>query len=913
MPKASPIQTDFSGGQFSPLVQGRVDTQRYKTGLAKLFNYLPTIQGPIIRRPGTKFCAMVKDLTKPPRLVKFEFSVTQAYILEIGDTYIRFYADNGQIVASQNLFSMTGHYRFLNEPDTPTPTILSFYTLRTSSTPNIGEHVVTTTSVSSGDILELVSPYSYTDVFQLKFTQSADTLYIVHPDYPPHKLQRFSNDTWTLTEIDFKDGPYLENNSYATTSDSLKIALTPTAATGLVDLSTGPGLSISACANNGSGLIRVTSAAHGLSTGQIICINSVVGTVEANTVNYGITHGAHFWIVTSIDANNIDLQGSTFTTSYVSGGTIFPFLWNTTDAGRLVRLQEGVTWGWGKISVVTSGFQVSLAVNQTLTNTNAKSIWKLGSWTDVLGYPGCVCFHQDRLCFSGAPNFPQRIDMSASGDYENYIPNSLLDSSVADDNALSFNLTSNEVNAIRWLASDEKGLLSGALTSEWNIRSSSVSDALTPTNINAVQSSFYGSGDFQPVQSGKSTLYIQRSGRKIRELNYFFQVDGFRSTDLTELADLLTLPQVTMLAAQTETQPVIWGIKSDGSLMSTTYQRDDVSLKSGCAAHELGGQSDSSGTPPIIQSIAVIPSPDQTFDQLWMTVQRWLNGQKVITVEFMTKFFDDSFKQEDAFFADCGATFDNPLTISGITTASPLVITSIAHGLSNGDKVKLVDIVGISSVSVDRFGTKTITSLLNGGIFLVANKTTDTFQLTDFSGNAINSTGLADYVSGGTIRKLVTTISGLTWLENETVSVLADGAQQPDCVVSNSGAITLSYPAAKVQIGFKYNSDGQLLRNEAGSATGSSIGKTRRVHRFAMLVHQMLGLLYGISFDNLFPFINRQGDVNQMDQAPSLYSGIITDTVAAQYDTENQICWRQNDMLPGMISSITPMLEEFDR
>jgi hypothetical protein len=83
-------------------------------------------------------------------------------------------------------------------------------------------------------------------------------------------------------------------------------------------------VSISNAVNNGSGLIRITSAAHGRTTGEKIFISGVVGTTEAN--------GG--WIVTVIDATTLDLQGSTFTNTYTSGGTLRTgYGWTITDGG----------------------------------------------------------------------------------------------------------------------------------------------------------------------------------------------------------------------------------------------------------------------------------------------------------------------------------------------------------------------------------------------------------------------------------------------------------------------------------------------------------------------------------------------------------------------------------------------------
>jgi hypothetical protein len=83
---------------------------------------------------------------------------------------------------------------------------------------------------------------------------------------------------------------------------------------------------ISGCANNGSGLIRVTtSSAHGLSTGNTIFVEGVTGTTEANNL-YNSK-----WVVTVIDSTHVDLQNSAFSNTYVSGGrlcTTYPFAGN---------------------------------------------------------------------------------------------------------------------------------------------------------------------------------------------------------------------------------------------------------------------------------------------------------------------------------------------------------------------------------------------------------------------------------------------------------------------------------------------------------------------------------------------------------------------------------------------------------
>lgn len=167
MPRASWVQNNFNGGEWSPLTFGRADIAKYRNGLETCLNYVPTAQGGLTRRPGTRYVASTKS-NAAARLVRFEFSTTQAYVLEFGDQYVRFYTNDGQLL-------------------------------------------------SGGSPYEVATPYLAADIWNLSFTQSADVLYIVHPSYAPRKLVRAGATSWTLSTISFLDGPYMPLNTSATT------------------------------------------------------------------------------------------------------------------------------------------------------------------------------------------------------------------------------------------------------------------------------------------------------------------------------------------------------------------------------------------------------------------------------------------------------------------------------------------------------------------------------------------------------------------------------------------------------------------------------------------------------------------------------------------------------------------------
>lgn len=177
MPRAKPILTSFNGGELSPLLDGRVDQDKYFTGCKTLTNFIPTVQGPARRRGGTRFVGSVKVAAKRAWLADFVFSAGQAYVLEFGDNYLRFWTNRGQLLGSDGV---------------------SPY--------------------------EVVTPYSEADLitaegtFALRTLQSSDVMWIVHSEgkYPPYRLSRRGAIDWTLAPEEFTDGPFRDVNTDST-------------------------------------------------------------------------------------------------------------------------------------------------------------------------------------------------------------------------------------------------------------------------------------------------------------------------------------------------------------------------------------------------------------------------------------------------------------------------------------------------------------------------------------------------------------------------------------------------------------------------------------------------------------------------------------------------------------------------
>jgi len=763
MPRAAPIQSNFNGGVVTPLIFGRPDLDKYGTGLKTCLNFVPLIQGPVERRPGTGYIAEVKDSTKAVRVVRFEFSTEQAYILEFGDQYVRFIKNRGQII--------------------------------------------------SGTPVELATTYLEADLFELQFSQSADVLYITHPGYPPRKLTRTSDTAWTITDITFHDGPFFNTNATDTT-----LTLSGT-----------------------TGSVTVTASA-------IAGINNDTG-------------------------------------------------FQTTDVGRLIRWEDPAgNWTFLTITARASTTSVTAAIDGPDASAGtATTVWRLGIWSETTGYPATSTFHKNRLAFGGATDTPQRVDLSRTGDFENFAPTDV-DGTVLADSGATTDLSADTVNAIRWMADDEKGLIVGTVGGEWVVRPDDNGGALTPSNISASRSSAFGSANIRPARVGRTLVFVQKALRKLRELAYVFEDDGFRAPDMTLVAEDVTTSGVVQLAYQAEPQSVVWMCLVDGTLVGMTYDRDQQVI--GFHEHTIGGSSDVFGnTPAKVESVAVIPNAEGTADELYLVVNRYIDGATARYIEYMKPFWDGANDQEDAFFVDSGLTLDSPFTITGVTQDSPgVVTTNSAHGVSNGGVVRIKMPYGMTE--------------LDGKVYVAANVTGTTMELTTRAGVNVDTSGFSAYQTGGELRERVTAISGLDHLEGLSLAVLGEGAPQVMATVSG-GSITVA-ETSKAQVGLPYTSDIETLRYDAGSRTGTSQGKIQRYNRIFLRVFQTLGGKTGPATDDLSPIIYRKGG-SQLDTAIPLFTGDVELEWDGDYSTDSTIVFRQDQPLPATVLAIMPHADVEDR
>ena len=241
MPRFSPIQTNFTAGELSPRLEGRVDFAKYYNGAKTIENFNVLPHGGVKRRVGSHFVAQAENSAEASRLIPFEFNTEQAYIIEMGNLYFRFYKDNGSIgEANKTITGITranpavvtiSTHGYSDGDEVDIAAVVGMtevngkrFTVANKTTNNFqlsGINSSAFTAYSSGGtsskVFEVATPYLEADLNEIQFAQSADTMFITHPSYAPRKLTRTDHNAWTLTTITFIDGPYLDANTTDTT------------------------------------------------------------------------------------------------------------------------------------------------------------------------------------------------------------------------------------------------------------------------------------------------------------------------------------------------------------------------------------------------------------------------------------------------------------------------------------------------------------------------------------------------------------------------------------------------------------------------------------------------------------------------------------------------------------------------
>lgn len=852
MAKETPILQTFDGGEMSPLMGGRTDLAKYFNSCSVLQNFLPLVQGPLVRRGGTQYINPVK--AGRAWLLRFQVSERVAYMLEVGPHYIRFYTNHGLLA------------------------------------PN-------------GNPVEVATPYSAEDLtdsnglFVLRAVQSADTMYLLHPKHAPRKLLRLTPETFDLKTVELQGGPYQDLNTDKTstiTASGIEGTVTLTASKPVFTPAM-VGTSIYLESSDFSA-VRPWAVYQRINVGELRRVDMRVYRCTAVGVGNAPVTGNNTPIHTegsAWDGDGIDIPddqrgpiGVEWAYLHDSSGEVRITAVNSQTSAtgevvrqlphdivptsssftREIRIASGqiAGTGSGRHAVITTGephglsngmtvqligtvvitdpeppaatttidgsyqiydatsssFKVSLpmalsgvyaqgsiakVVHTTTYDTgNATHKWAKSLYNQDDGWPEHGAFWRQRLVLVRG----RKVSMSVVGDFENFA--SKIGGEVETDSAIVQTLNARQINRVVWAVESDE-LILGTDGDEWLIGPIQSNQAVGPANIRAERRTTYGSRSIMPVEVGGRVLFVQASGQKLRDYVFNYDTNNYASNDTTKLAEHVLRSGAIDLSYQQEPDSIIWLASADGTLIGCTYDqepgRSDVYA---WHSHPM--------TNGWVEAIEAMPAPNGGSDDLWMIVRREINGQAIRYVELLRKPLGNNEDHHEAFYVDCGLTYRGPEA---------------------------------------------------------------------------------------------TTISGLEHLEGQTVQVLVDGAASPDQVVEG-GSIELQHGGSIVHVGLPAPCAMATMSLEAGATNGTAQGKIKRLTNVIVRMLNSLGGNLGPSPDDL-ETLNFRRPSQRMNNPPTLFTGD-TEPIPWRGDYERDArIWYTNDQpLPVTLLAIMPVISTSD-
>lgn len=571
------VKPSFAVGEVAPAFYGRVDIAKWHAACSVARNMVVSYLGGLFSRAGTALVGISKQAASasslPPRPIEFRFSITQSYILEFGDRYMRVIANGAYVTeaalaitvitqANPCVVTIPGN-GYVAGDDIFLGTVGGMTNLnsRTVRARAVAGNLVTigdlfgnpinslgfaayTGGGTSARLYTLTTPYAIADLPYLKYTQSADVMSLTCvnqqtlTDYPPQDLTRHAANNWSIAPptIGASIGPptscAVSGTAYATGPGPAGYGYVVTA----VDAATGQ----ESIPSNIGTVNNVVDIAGQFGTNTVTWVAPASGTVS----QYNIYRATP-------DYTN----GTTFT------GQLFGYVGSTTGA-----------LSWKDTNVIAD-----------FTAPPPQHANPFGSTGN---YPGTVAYFQQRRAYAATLNNPDTYYMSKPGAYTNF------DTSIPtiDSDAITGTPWAVQVNAVQHMTPMPGGLIVCTGQDSWQVSGTSgPGSAITPAQQNAQQQESNGfSPILPPLKIDADLLFGQALGSAIRDYQYNYYFNIYAGTDTTILSNHMFFGhQILQWTWAREPYKVVWMIRDDGRALSFSFIKDQ-DIK-GYARHDTNG------------------------------------------------------------------------------------------------------------------------------------------------------------------------------------------------------------------------------------------------------------------------------------------------------------------------------------
>lgn len=903
---ASPALSAFNAGEFSPEMEGRTDIDKYQVASHIQQNFIATKQGPSTTRPGSAWVQPTKNSASRSWMVRFEFAQTQAYVLEFGDKYVRFYTNHGPLLSTGNpAYSGATTYSPGDQVVSGGITYLCIATTLANAPPNATYWYPLAPYNGSATvaIYEVPSPYAASDLtsavgeFALQFEQSGDVLYIAGGyatpgpfgvGYPPYTLTRYANapPKWLFAPYAPTDGPFADE---LPATQGQQIAL-------YTDGSIGAGVSVHVHSFGGNAfaatdigrLLRIASqyVTFPTWTGNVswtagnICNNNGNNYLALNTATSGVNPPTH-------------TQGTVRDGPGTTG-----VQWQYLDSGYGVGLITAYVSPTEVICQVLSAFPRDVAgIVKTITNiTQAPNpaITHTGGATYAAGQP---------LFVTGVAGMTQ-------------INGTMLSAAADATGAGPTTVTTTPLNSSNYGAYTSGGSLLVNGTINWQL------GAWSDTSEWPRCAAFF-----------KDRLFW--GGR----LNVWGSVPGAYASHTPDFNGLVT------------TDSAINELVAGANGASLCWLSPALVLLIGTEGGEFGLDS-ATGGPLGPDNVEILKQsawrcrhvPPLLIGPSVLYVQR--SGRRVFAMDF--NFYLNRYDSTDQ------TKYSHHITTGGITAVAyqqepwsvlwgvradgtllsytynreDNVTGWTRHNLGGNGIVESIACIPAPDGLRDELWM-IVRRTINGATVRSVEYLTKPYEgpRAGYAGDAQSSCWYLDAAAqlnqvpapGAT----TTTITGLQYLQGETVGILADGGVQARQVVPASGTITITGAYSVVTVGLPYQCNIVPMRPEGGADFGTAqakqktgkIGHIRLVDSGGGIIGQLTSSPNPLGLTNItlptFEYIHYNATTTALDAPPPLQSGDFQFTVPVVATTEQDatdfyLIVQQNDPLPLTIAALYP-------
>lgn len=853
-------QRSFAGGELTPSLYSRTDVSKYSTSLRTCRNYQVLKHGGATQRAGTKFVGEVSDSSAKVRLIPFVFSLTDTYVLEMGNLYVRFIKNGSYITeAAQNITAIT----------------------------NADPGVVTVTGhgYSNGDEVFITGVGGMTELNGRNF-----------------KVNNVTANTFELQDMDSNDFDTTSLGAYTSGGTAAKIYEVTTTATtaNLFELNYVQSADVMTFVNQTVGRYDLTRISDTNWTWAVKPVNELGSLSGPAAAVSGAAGTTAFWVVAAVDSDGREgLPGTSAGASTVpSSGTPRTVTWSAVTGATFYRVYRK---DLDSLSDSVYGFVAE--VKHTGTNSfvdngvvpdyddNPTNERELG-YKQVGTTVAAVTYYQQRIVYANSTSFSDGVIASEIGDFEDFY---LYNNPVSASNPLSFFLSGRQVNAVKHML-DLNGLILFTEGSEV-IAQGDVAGVLTPTDINLRTQSYHGIGDVPPLVIDNTAIFVQARGSIIRDFSFSDSIGGYSGGDLTifstHLFEDYTIDDWTYQKVPNST---VWAVRSDGTLLGMTYLREQELIA--WHRHDFDGG--------VVESVAAIPEGNE--DVLYVSVRRTINGSTRRYVERMDSLQIDDIedvRRMDSYLSYDGTnTTATTMTMSGGTTWAydeTITLTASTSYFVSSDVGKEVHITGTDG-TVIKFNIEAFTS---GTV--VTGKPQITVPV------AMRNTAFTTW------GKALQTVTGLWHLEGKDVSSFSDGfvTSSPnnasyDTLTVTNGSITLDDHHVVIHVGLPYIADIETLDIDS-TETETGRNKKHIVNNVSMFVENTRGLWVGPkppSDDSVDPLEDlyevKLRDTENQDEPIDLKTEVIDVNIKAEWNSNGRVFIRQVDPVPSTILSIMP-------